>query len=338
MSVIRFFNRSGDELAELVATAQYSWKLNEAGECTFILSTKELEGRVELIQFGNMIFIQDADLPAWGGVIDTPRNWGEDNVSVTAYSGEHFLTYRYRVNELPISQTAGEIFKKIIRDANKPEKLPIIEGKIWGGGKSREETLEPGNYYEDVKRIAEAARNDWNVVPQIESGKLQFYANWYKELGNESGVELMEGVNLVLEKSPLREQGAIVNELTGLGDGVTNEIRPVFVAVNKESLAQYGLRQGSAQFSTKEQTGTLETNTKNELVKQCQPRVTLRATALNVGNLFRELHLGDSVLVNLISAGLKGNALGFTERMRITGMTVAKKSVSLLLERIYENG
>lgn len=338
MSVIRFFDRSGVELAELEATAQYSGRLNERGDCTFTLATDVLNGRAELIQFGNMIYIQDENLPAWGGVIDTPRTWGKNMVTVTAYSGEHFLSYRYKVNELTISQSAGEIFRKIIQDANKSEKTPVIEGEIWNGGKTREEVLQPGNYYEDAKQIAEKARNDWSVTPFIRNGILGFYANWYKQLGVDTPLELMESVNIELEETPLREQDEIINELTGLGDGATNDLRPVFIAADRESLAQYGLRQGSVQFSQQEMTGTLKENTENELARKRNPRATLRVTALNVSDTFQHLRLGNTVTVSLLSVGLKGSGFGFTERMRITGMTVTKKRVNLLLERIFENG
>lgn len=337
MSIIRIFRRTGEELAEIIATAQYSWLLNEEGSCTFALGISTIQENPEIIQYGNFVYIEHETLPVWGGVIDTPRTWDQNGVTITAYTGEHLLTYRYRLNKQTVENTAGKIYQKIIKFANKTEDLHLYEGEIWSEGAAREETLGPGNYYDDVVNIAKKSGNDWMVLPVIENGKMHFLANWYKNLGEVTLLELAEGHNLELKSIPLREQGEIINELTGLGEGVTFDIRPQFVATDDASHAQYGRRQGCIQYTEQELTGTLKDNTKNELAKIKNPRVTLHSSVLNVGDTFSWLKLGNKVKVILTSVGLQNNQLGYTGMMKIVGMTVSENSVDIVSEEIYDD-
>ena len=138
MSRITVYDRAGNALAELIATASRAWKLNEYGQAQIELSTREAAVKEETLRYGNLVLIEHETLGEWGGVIDTPRAWSAGSVLVNAYSAEYLLTFRRGPVVKKLNGTAGAIFSAILRTANGAGDLRVSEGEIYQGGQARQ--------------------------------------------------------------------------------------------------------------------------------------------------------------------------------------------------------
>ena len=92
--MIRVFDRNGSPIGEINALYTCSWLLNAPGKLSFTLSVNDPKCREDFLRFGNLVLVLHDDLPAWGGVIDTPREWGDGNVRINAWGGEKLLDFR----------------------------------------------------------------------------------------------------------------------------------------------------------------------------------------------------------------------------------------------------
>ena len=258
----------------------------------------------------------------WAGVIDPPRDWGKRAIVCNAYSGEYLLTWRRSEVERKITGAAGEIYQQMIAVANQPAYLRVIAGAIWTGGQAREETLNPTtSIYDEVKRVATRAGCDWNVTPEFDGqGRLVFKANWYERMGVDRLFTLEEGVHIEMGTTPVKEQGALANEIVGYGDGAAWASRPKSTQRDDTSVARYGLRQAAKSFGGAVITGTLEQNAYNELQARKNPRMTFTLSALDVGDTLANIRLGDRLPVRLVSCGFSGDGFGMSTVVRVKGM------------------
>lgn len=323
MANIRVFDFNGVEIAEIPnVNVSRSWKLNAAGQAEFTLPITSPKAREPVLRYGNLVLIEDDRLPSWSGVIDLPREWPVRAVTVRAYSGEWLLSYR-RGDNVKRTGTAGEIFKEIIAYCNLAEYLGVEIGSVWGGGMSREETLNPQNsrgVYDDVLQIAERADNDFWFEAVLDKGKLGFRANWVQRRGRVLNMTLEEGAHLKLSDRPMVEQGQIINDLLGIGEGSSTASKVTARRVDDESRARYRLRQGSVYFSGNTQVGTVENNTESAL-KQCrEPMRVFDVGLLNRGGLWKKVWVGDQVEIRFNTVGFTGSNFGCTTPVRILGM------------------
>lgn len=318
-------DKSGNPVADIDASLSCAWILNEYGKAVITLSTADAKCRREFINFGNYVYIEHDKLPSWGGVIYTPRSWTDESVTINAYSGERILEWRRGAMEVTMKGTPGQIFKEIINVANNAGYTRISLNEIYEGGTSIEETANLTKMYEVVRKIVDKSGNDFTIEPYIDNAnKLNFRANWYKRKGTIEAIVLEEGFNIRKTSTPLVEQGDIVNHLIGYGYGATAKERIDVEISDSESIGDYGLFQGSVSFADIKERSTLLANTEQELAKKKQPRKTLTITALDVGDLFYHLNIGNIFPIKLKSVGFFGGSFGMETTVRILAMQERK--------------
>ncbi len=335
MSRILVFDRNGNALAELDATCERSWLLSDVGKATFELSTQDKKCRREFLQFGNLVYIEHEKLPPWGGVIDTPRKWESGKVTVTAYSGEKLLSYRIGPQNRTVRGDTAIVLKTILDLAQKEEPLPLIVGDIQDDGGHQEETLNLPNLLETFQKIAEKAGGEFYAVPEISDGKLRFVLSYIVgAIGMDTGFGLIEGHNLELSGRPLTEQGTICNDMAGYGNGASWASKEVKRVIDENSIAQYGRRQDGKSFDGDNEAGTLEENTKKAVAVSSQPKQTLDLNALDVGDTWNWLRLGNSFEAQLHSVGFYGDGFGYRGTICIHGMEFNedKQTVRIICE------
>ena len=93
-------------------------------------------------------------------------------------------------------------------------------------------------------------------------GFITFTAHLYERRGSDKpGVALIEGHNVVLERTSLREQGPIINSWDLAGEGTTwGEERLTSHAEDASSVETYGLREASQIYSDVSVQATLDSN------------------------------------------------------------------------------
>lgn len=341
MSRIQVFDRNGVMIAEFEATCNRSWLLSDVGKAQLDLSVFDAKCRREYLEFGNLVLVEHEKLPAWGGVIDTPRTWyGNGAVSVQAYSAEKLLSYRIAPLNITLKGTAGEIVRQMLQLAQADDTLPIVEGQIDVGGTQRQETLNVSVILEEMQRVAKRAGGEFTVIPVVTRGILSFELSYYTSIGRETGFGLEEGHNLELTSRVLVEQGNLVNDLVGYGDGASWTSRPTQRVIDEGSIGLYGRRQGAKNFSGNVIEGTLLDNSVKYVEQRKQPRMTFDLSALNVGETWSWLRPGNVLKMRLFSVGFNGDSFGYTGDVLVRGMEFneEKNTVRIICEDDNEYG
>ena len=308
-----------------------SWKVNGIGDAKFTMEYTDPKSTRRNLEFGNLLLVEHDLLPAWGGVIDTPRKWKKDGIEVAAYAAETLLSWRRGPISMKLDgMDAGQIFIEIINIANKQGDTRIRIGEVFHDGKTRQETVDLTKLNDEINQVARRSGQEWEIIPELDAqGRLFFVANWKQSIGEKKQVVLREGENIALGEVPLLEQGKIVNDLVGFGTGATWDSRPVYPPTGSglqdaDSLARYTLRQDAVNLDAMLE-GTLEQNTKNELAKVKEPRRTFQIDIVNRQGEsdyeFKNTRNGDTVQLITLTLGFNpSGGFGVDTPVRVWGM------------------
>lgn len=318
-SRITIYDQSGMRLTEIDASCKREYKINQWGKATFTLSTSDANCREDYIRFGNYVVVEHDKLPTWGGMIDTPRQWGFGEVDITAYSAEYILSMRITEKQLDIESPPGGVFQGLVGNINTNSGYAIIQpGSVYGGGASITRAYNYANIYTEVVKLAKETANDFDVTPAIDAnGRLYFQTNWYEKKGMLKSMTFFEDKNVKLSDRLMCEQGRITNQLTLYGDGSSFKSRPTAYREDMESIGLYGIRQ-TAQVS---QGDDLETNADSLIAASIYPRKTFDITAIDIDNTLQECRIGNTYPVNFFSVGFSGSGFGASALIRILQMT-----------------
>lgn len=323
-SRVTIYKRDGSFLGTIDTQTKRSWTLSDFGKCEFELSLRAAKAARKYLQFGNLIYVEHEKLPAWGGKIMPEMQWSsDDTIKVAAFSGEALLKLR----RSPWQQTwsmssAGALFRRIVAEANKVEDLLIRAGTIWEGGGDAQDTMDAKSLYDHAAALGENRGNDWNLDAEFDSntGKPYWSAGYWQKRGEMREVWLIEGSNIERRGTPLTMQRWMLNDLMGIGDGADGA-RPVAYAYDTDSIATYGLMQGSEDFDGNSNPATLQNNTRGKLGETKNPRNTFKLTAIDRGDIFRALRLGNTLRLKTLTFGWNGQEdVGMETRARILAM------------------
>lgn len=318
------YSREGVPIAEIDVACARSWKLNRYGEATFTLAITDPKCTAENLRFGNYITIEHESLPTWGGVIDVPRTWGPGKVTARCYSAEYLMTWRRGEDEKKVDGTGGQIFRTLVADANAAENLLLVPGSIFTGGPSAPKKMRCANFYEAITQLSKDTSGDWSIDPVIgDDNRLTFSANWYEKRGEARNdtFRLREGHNIGLIEQPMVEQGRILNDIEGYGQGAKWDSRDTVAVKDTTSIGRYGLRQTSVGFDV-DSKAALQSAVESKLAREKEPRKTFRVEALDVGETFGALRIGNVMTVELLTTGFADyGGFGTIAPVRITGIS-----------------
>lgn len=322
---IRIFNRDGLPIAEFRARVTRSWMLGDEGRAEFVYPSRKTNVvNDSVLRFGNWLLVESTHLPPWVGMIDVPRGWTPRTVTVRAYTPERLLTLRRGPIEQILNDSSGGIFTWLLYWANKQEATVIRAGSIWRGGVHRQETVNPTPLSDDLQRIFERSGEEYQWRPAIDGqGKLVVLGDWVQLLGKNTGVVLHEGRgggNIEATNNILVEDGPIYNDILGYGDGMTWQTRPTATLSAPASQHRYGLRQTSKEYQGVSEVTTVQNNTAQDLAIFQETARTFNLKALNVGNLFYYLRIGNVFTLRFENIGFYQGGLGFETTVRIIGM------------------
>lgn len=341
---VRIFARDGSPLVEFKAKVERSWALGDEGRAQFVYPSRitEIVNR-DVLQYGNWVLVENDQLPAWVGVIDTPRTWTARSVRVSVYSPEKVFSQRRGMLEVQKNGSAGAIFRYLIGLLNGAEQTIIKAGDIDETGIYRQETINPTPLNRDLKRIQERSGEEYQWRPDTDAqGRLIVLADWQPRIGIDTGALLHEGIgggNIETVSSLFVEDGQIYNNVLGYGDGMTWVSKTKFEATDEDSVGTYGLRQTAKYFNGVTNNVTLKDNTDQYLSTTKAPVNKFKLNVINVGDTFRYIQLGNTLNLQLQSMGFQDGGLGYEAVVRIVGMRynpTSKNKIELVTEVISE--
>ncbi len=321
---VRIFGRnSGEQLTEFSASVTRSWAIGQMGQASVELDTSKSYVTHRNLRFGNWLLVENNLLPSWVGVIDTPREWSANTVTVYAYSPEKLFETRTGPEEETVAGSSGKIFLRLLELLNEGQPTLVAQGRIWMGGGHRTETLNPNALDVDLKRIVERSGAEYRFRPDVTwKDGLVVRADWKKRLGDVTDYYLVHGSggNLELLEQAMVEDGPVVNKAIAYGEGANWAERERVVAINKVSRRRYGLREEVLTDKKTEDRETLRNYARNYVKTYGHPVRRLSANALNVGSTFDYLRLGNVVNLVLKNTGFYYGLAGTETRARIIGM------------------
>ena len=339
---VRIFDQAGNALAEFKTRVDRSWVIGNAGRAQFTVPTNDSDIVSEkVLRFGNWLLVENSQLPSWVGVIDVTRRWSPRDVTVSAYGVEHVIGWRRGPLEQVVEGAAGYLFGWLLDYVNAQHPTVIQRGDIDETGTQRQETFNPTLLSVDLQRIFKRSGEEYRWRPVIdEYGRLVVYGDWLPSIGGDTGAMLHEGKhggNLEISGSIITEDGPIENDILGYGDGLTWQSRPINTVADEDSIFLYGLRQTSIAYQGVTTIGTVTTNALERLSQYKQPNKKFLARAINVGNTFQYIDLGNTFTLQLQNSGFTDGLLGYISTVRILGMRydpLLRNKIELVLEEV----
>jgi len=326
MARVSIYSKEGYFVGDLRTATVRSWTLASTGvygKCSFDMSKLDPKTSLKYLDFGKYILVREANLPDWIGVIYTDQSWRHGDMTVKAWQAEKILAWRPTPTDELIADQAGELFREILTITNAItfNEKPIMPGEIFSGGTVREETL-GDDALTHIQSIAERSGNDFEVAHVFDvNGRLTLKGNWFERMGRDTDEWLREGHNIEYVDDILNIKGDLYNEVTGYMDASTKGTRGRITMRDEAAIARWGYYGKSKAFSGVSQQSTLEENTIDELLKTVQGQSAVKLNALNVGDTFSTLRIGNTRPLDLNGAGFDGAGYGFSATVRILGMT-----------------
>lgn len=337
---VRIFDRAGSMLAEFKARVERSWALSSEGRAQFTYATRITDiVNPKVLNFGNWLLIENDTLPTWVGVIDTPRSWSARNVTVSAYTTEHVFSWRRGEIETSRYTAAGNIFEYLLYLVNVKEPTIISKGIIDNSGVIMSETINPTSVSDVLKRIQSRSQEEYSFRPVVnDAGRLTVFADWSKRVGVDTSALLHEGKgggNIEQVGGILVEDGPIVNDYIAYNDAMTWGSKLIKQEFNRQSISDYGLRQGGGEYSGVTRGTTMRQHAAGFIRRNGTPRGIFRINALNVGETFKYLAIGNRLFLQFQSSGFSGGGLGYEARVRVIGMhydSANKNKINMTVE------
>jgi hypothetical protein len=318
---ITIHDRLGRPLSEIEAIFNRSWVMNDYGTGTITLTTRDMNTLENLLQFGNLVYAEHDSLPDWVGVVDQPRTWGNETVTITVYGYAYLLNWFITPKVMRVRGAGGGIFKELIDVAINQYKCNYISyDEVYGGGGNHNLEFNFYPLFQALKTLMGKTNGNFYFDPYLNNkNELKIEANYYRRMGALQNFTLYEGTNLTMVGAPLREQGKIVNRVTVYGQGSTWASRAAATVSDSDSISLYGVRHAS--YNSNNQTvNQLRTEAQNKLNKLAYPRISYKCEAIDVGDTFSWLRLGNTLRVEYYTAGFTDGAIGMKGLLRIKQM------------------
>lgn len=314
------FDLNGFFVRDLPYSFSRSWVLNDYGSCEWRMPVKDFSSTFE---FGSYVVVQHPTLGDWGGVIDEPREWGNDGmVTIKAYSAEYILQFRRGDAEQTIGGSSGAIFNALLQLANSKYPTLIRGNSIYYGGDTLAQLVNVTDVYSQIQQLAKDSGHDWHIYPVVSRNLLTFKADWFKKRGvkiSDPNVILIPGKNVEVNNPALIEQGKIYNDYLAYGKGDTWSDRPLYFTQDRDSQSLYGVRQSPGLEVDGITTDQLSTAAQSALAKSINPRHTFNLSVLDKDDLFTYIRLGNVLKVEMDNVGWHNGKIGTSAFVRVIG-------------------
>lgn len=312
------YSPMGIPLADLDVPIFRAYKLNAYAEAQFRIAITDNKCREDILRFGNLLYIRHDKLPPWVGFIDPPRRWNNSYVEVNALSAELIFDWRLTPPTGVAGETLGEMFVNMLIWANSWGGLQIHPGQIFMSGEPASMVL-GGRMRDHMDKISKTYGVDWSITADIDSSnQLKLLANLYNgKRGRVTGFEL-NNTNTEITEPVMSEEGPIYNHVWKYSEAGSGGGRNFNDAMDMESIATFGLRQWAEQGAGSDTEG-LKFQADVKLKDTAYPKNYVTPSALNVGETFNNIDLGNILSWRSSIAGFTGTAIGAEMDVRIEG-------------------
>lgn len=319
-----FDRRHGQLLEEIDAEFECTWTISGVDDCKFSFPGADIKNTEQLFEFGNWLCVLNGEgLPPWVGRFEPTRSSGMKLFKHTALSAPNIFNQRIGTYQLPygLRDTAGAIFRELIRIANSEEDTLIRPNEIFMGGKRCGTTISPAtNLMFNLDQLIKQTGYEYSIDPTIVNNRLTLQGNWYERKGAALDRGLNEN-NCQMDSDPLEETGPIFNVILGLGPESTGQVRTHHLARDQASIDRYGARATRFNSPSGEGVAVMEL-TEAELRRLAWPRRVFKGTASSADNTYFLLRLGNILTFDnsKIGYGPRGG-LGTQAYVRLMGMS-----------------
>lgn len=305
------------------------------GSATVNLADDDVNG---LIQFGRLVTIEHEKLPMWAGVIDTPWN-AISPVQITMYNIEYLLNIRV-FDTKPItlkSEEPSAAIEELINHASDRGLLFMQMGNKYNLGSAIRLLVDSRTYLEQIKQVADNYGLELTIRASQDSyRRLWVYLDTYKVTGVDSGIWLHDGQGANVELKDAKVDGEIINCVTCKSDSSTAQtVIYSDVKQDAESINIYRLRNELITNSSTSKT-TLNAVAQSYLDKNSKPKLVLTLSAMDVGDTFNHLRLGNTLNIHLANVRFPGGERGWkgTGRIKAMAYNEAVNQVDMTMEAI----
>ncbi len=130
-----------------------------------------------------MVFIRTANLPEWGGYLDTPISFDVGKVTVMAKSGLGYLDSRFPHHSYDKEFTSGSMVERMVGGAKKRGFLPVIASKehINTGGGTAGKVKHDYTVLKNMQKLSKRNNREFWLDPELVDGDLKFYLYWRRK-------------------------------------------------------------------------------------------------------------------------------------------------------------
>ena len=330
--VVHVCNRAGHYIGRLSGeVGAVAWRVDGYGTVSMRLSPGEAQKKSNLLAHGNPVRLEFANgLPAWGGVMDLPREHTRDATRLSLYSAEYILGWTVAEEWASYigdgNWDPDEIMTSMLIRSDAADRYHInLEGGVWGQSPGKVVVDGRGD---DLLTIAGSVRQKspdfhWyiqavTVWPPTTSLRFQLHQFYDYRRDRRMEVNLIEGHNFV--NVEVVEQGPIYNHITVTAGNYDPDDpqRRLFIAYYGEPI---GNRRRERFITMPEVIGSglanevvpiLRERAEAEYQRYSQPRVRFRGYAINMPPArFGTYEIGDVVNVTLNRYAATGGVIPF---------------------------
>lgn len=340
MSRVIFFDRAGMPLDEIEVNVTRTWRMIEIGQASFEVALGNPKCTEKNLRYGNYVLVVGSGgLPDWGGVIDTPREWGNNSVKVTAYEPLYMLKWRHDLLNGTTDNrhySAGVMFSdQIIASANASEDLRLRVERISDPGTDIGLKFD-SDFYTVLKNLLDKTDLVVFSEPRIDKNHRLYFALFCVPAAtvneNVTSIALVQGLNISAEDDALTEDGQTRNMITAIGFDSQNNKRRISTLYDPETRTQYGLRMSAENFSGDASEESLANFALKRLRELYEPQLLPNVEAFDQDDLFDKLRLGNTLKIIFPRSGFRsGGVYGKQFRVQIIEM---EKSDSVATVRL----
>lgn len=326
MSRIVVFGLDNVAVGEFTASCNRGWILlgnpgvSDGGETT--VTIPDDVAVQPWLQLGRMVLVERPPLPAWVGVIDTP--WRATlPVEITLYNAEYLFALRAAERTTSINGPISDVIKEMIRIVNEQEMTFLSPGNSGDIQTSFAKAIEQGNLWDQAIKLLEESGQELILRPELNSRRqLYLYADVGPGLGADTGFMLHDGhPNPNMTVIDANVNGSIKNRVIGVSGQSTEEAQlQTNVLEDQDSQDIFRTRSEVVQFRNVTELSTLTQYAQAYLDSYKRPFLDLTVDAMNVGETFANLRLGNRLLAHAADVYLPGGVRGWRGSVRILAM------------------
>lgn len=345
MSRIVVFGLDNVAVGEFTATCNRGWILlgnpgvSDGGQTT--VTVPDDVAIQPWLQLGRMVLVERPPLPSWVGVIDTP--WQAMlPVEITLYNAEYLFALRAIERSVAINAPISDIVKEMIRIANDQEMMFVALGNSGNIQTLYNKAIAQRNIWDQMIKLLEETGQEMIFRHEMNSRRqLYLYADVGPGMGLDTGFLLHDrdqsSVQANMTVIDAKVNGKIINRVIGVSGQSTEEAQlQTNILEDQDSQDVFRTRSEIVSFRDVAELSTLTQYTQIYLDSYKRPFLDLTVDAMNIGDTFANLRLGNRLLAHAANVYLPGGVRGWSGSVRILAMAFdeTKDTVRMTLRGI----